>query len=839
MDIDVEQWSEDERMEEEAPSGAWAEETQEGYDGDEMMGEDGTIIVQEETFEEEIDMDVPTPKPDAFPAKPAEMEVIVPPPAGSGGSGGEGVHGESHTPELEMRAASPGPAVEQAADSVPPPLTHEFEMRAASPAPDASVDVPAAEVYGTEEVESAAEVDTHDEGVDPLNGGFPDEEGEKSDNVSNTQPPPESHTPAPEATMPTPAPNNKATSPSSESKGAPGHTEETHLNDEGGDEQADEEYEEGEAEEPITAENLPSILLHLPALASSPTGPAVRALFSPIESDPGQLSVWLKDRQLELAEASLYDVWAAIRAECAKEGFIQSAGDGMIITEKAMDLKMAEDDVNIQSITFLEFIILYHGCELPEPVQLYLTWEPSRFITRFNAIQSELEMMHSKSDSSDVGSGDEYEEEYQEGYEGESVEYEDNLEYSNEYQNEEADPREEREGRQEVSPAKPKADDKAQYADSAPGDDVKAVERAHPNWADARVQPTEELSYKGTNLERQVVYAAPEKVAEGSTNPKSPPKEETAEAGANDETYDEAEAENEEYDEEAGEEAGDEWVGEETEETNHQELTANMESPTIAKDSKQTLLTEDTSELLSSIDPTTEDTVPKDEIALLRPEHDRALKQETPLVSGTSTPLASLPPSATSATVPPPSGINTPAEASSLTPSELDQARTMARDILAPEKASVIPEESELGVDEAEKLVNEEIKSTEPLPDGESGLVPPEASTDDTIDLAAEDEYEDDATGEPTADDTYPEGTEEGFEQGEEGEYLDNEEGEQAEEGYATNEETLDDDEDRAALEEDTEAKEAGGDDETTTLSKRSHDEDEDEDGESKRTKRA
>ncbi|ODN84654.1 hypothetical protein L202_00557 [Cryptococcus amylolentus CBS 6039] len=797
MDIDVDRWSEDERMEEEAPSGEWTGETHEGDDGDETMGEDGAVVVEEEVFEEEIDMDVPTPKPDAFQAGPGEMDVVAPAPDG------EVVHGDSHTPELEMRPASPAPAAE---GSLPPPLTHELEMRAASPAPDASVVVPTAQSYENEDVDPVIETEAQDEGDDPLSSGLP--EGEGDDRVVDAQPPLESESTAHDAAMP---PSTKETVPAS---GSPGHPKERHANDNGDGNEEEDEYDEGDEEEPITADNLPSILLHLPPLASSPTGPAVRALFSPIESDPGQVAVWLKDRQLELAEASLYDVWAAIRAECAKEGLIQGAGDGMIITEKAMDLKMAEDDVNIQSITFLEFVILYHGCELAEPVQLYLTWEPSRFITRFNAIQSELEMMRSKSDSSAIGSGDEYEE-GEEVYE-EGTEYEENREYHHE----ETGPQEGEEG-QEASPANPKADDKAQYADSTPGDDPKALERAHPNWADARAQPTEELYYKGTDHERQVVYPAPKRVAEGSTSPKSPPKE-IAEAGADDEHYDEATAENEEYDEDAAGEAGEGWA--EEEETDHQEPAAQMEPETTVESSEKTLLTaEEPSVLLDSINPTREDTVPKDEIALLRPEHDRVLRQETPLVSGISTPLVSLPPSTPDATVPLPSGINTPAEDSSLTPSEVDQAKAKARDISAPAKASAIPEESEVGVDEAEKLVNEEIKSTEPLPDGESGFVPPEVSTDDVIDLTAEDDYEDEEYNE---DDVYEEETEEGYEQGEEGEYAE-------EEGYATNEETLDDDEERTAPEEDTGA--AAG-DEATTLSKRSHDDDED--GESKRAKR-
>jgi hypothetical protein len=40
----------------------------------------------------------------------------------------------------------------------------------------------------------------------------------------------------------------------------------------------------------------------------------------------------------------------------------------------------------LQSITFLEFISAYLECDLPEPVQLHMHFEPSRFIARYNAI---------------------------------------------------------------------------------------------------------------------------------------------------------------------------------------------------------------------------------------------------------------------------------------------------------------------------------------------------------------------------------------------------------------------------------------------------------------------
>jgi hypothetical protein len=34
---------------------------------------------------------------------------------------------------------------------------------------------------------------------------------------------------------------------------------------------------------------------------------------------------------------------------------------------------------------------MYHDCELPHPMELHLEFQPHRFITRFNAIQKELE----------------------------------------------------------------------------------------------------------------------------------------------------------------------------------------------------------------------------------------------------------------------------------------------------------------------------------------------------------------------------------------------------------------------------------------------------------------
>lgn len=47
--------------------------------------------------------------------------------------------------------------------------------------------------------------------------------------------------------------------------------------------------------------------------------------------------------------------------------------------------------MNLQSITLLEFAQVHYGCGLPNPIQLYISFEPHRFITRFNAIQQEVQ----------------------------------------------------------------------------------------------------------------------------------------------------------------------------------------------------------------------------------------------------------------------------------------------------------------------------------------------------------------------------------------------------------------------------------------------------------------
>ena len=145
---------------------------------------------------------------------------------------------------------------------------------------------------------------------------------------------------------------------------------------------------------PLDIQNLPPIILNLPALGA-------RILFAPLNDGRElKLPVWLRGRQDELGEASLADVWSAIRAELAREGWARSGE--MVVAEKQMELKMGEvsclhreeadikDDVNLQSITFLELLQLHHGCDLAIPVQLYISFESDRFVTRYNAILREL-----------------------------------------------------------------------------------------------------------------------------------------------------------------------------------------------------------------------------------------------------------------------------------------------------------------------------------------------------------------------------------------------------------------------------------------------------------------
>ena len=90
--------------------------------------------------------------------------------------------------------------------------------------------------------------------------------------------------------------------------------------------------------------SLPPIILHLPKLGA-------RCLFTPLPQHEEQhqqlkLPVWLSGRKEELGEASLADVWMAIRQEMARERVVESGE--LILVEKHMDLKMGEVSVTPQ-----------------------------------------------------------------------------------------------------------------------------------------------------------------------------------------------------------------------------------------------------------------------------------------------------------------------------------------------------------------------------------------------------------------------------------------------------------------------------------------------------------
>ncbi|OXG44602.1 hypothetical protein C359_00773 [Cryptococcus neoformans Bt120] len=404
MDIDIDRWSEDEQMDEDLGGQNMLEERQNG-DGDEVMGDgEGAADVYEEEEEEGIDMDPPT-QAEPVGVAPAQASAFSHPPS-------EVQDASSRTPEFEMLAATPG-----LLDAEQRNLLHSSaaDEEPAVVEPQVAVHFPADLVAANATYEQEV---THNDanvgGSSMDETGKPGLLGDVNDILTADSTAPEEGTDAALASdahvtvdgPTTDSMRNDLAATLPRAIIAPQHDSSV-IKEEGivptsNDVEDDAEYD-GEQDyyddEPLTPENLPSIILHLPTRPLSASLSPARALFASVESDPGQIPVWLKNRQLELAEASLADVWGAIRAECAKEGLIKSAGDGMVITEKLMDLKMSEDDVNLQSITFLELMNLYHGCDLPEPVQLHLSWESSRFITRFNAIQSELEAARSRSTS--------------------------------------------------------------------------------------------------------------------------------------------------------------------------------------------------------------------------------------------------------------------------------------------------------------------------------------------------------------------------------------------------------------------------------------------------------
>ncbi|WVQ98853.1 hypothetical protein IAU59_005984 [Kwoniella sp. CBS 9459] len=421
---------------------------------------------------------------------------------------------------------------------------------------------------------------------------------------------------------------------------------ETHI--EAGEED-EEYYGEGEAEEavgeeeeedededyPIDVLNLPPIIIHLPQLGA-------RSLFVPYESDPDTLPIWLRDRQEELGEASLADVWEALRAECVKEGLGQNGA--LVITEKQMDLKMNEDDVNLQSITFLELIALHHECGLPEPVQLYLTWEESRFITRFNAIQTEVEAVRRRrSESAQIGEdvtddpahvstaeekreNDDSEvqpvpkldssaaagvvpvpkqvhtevEPVAEAVEGDDEEY-DEEEYAEDAGSVGAGAYSDVEEASRAGASKKRDYDherrkharevKAEYAESNDDVNTRDLEQQHPQWAEARARPTDAMHYEGPPTNRQVIYhqeTRPEPcISEAKAEPEAGP-EFTKPAEAleveGEEDVDAVE-ETEEYDDQEerleGDDAADE--GEEGGEWNDEEITHSSHERTESK----------------------------------------------------------------------------------------------------------------------------------------------------------------------------------------------------------------------------------------------------------------
>ncbi|KIR53148.1 hypothetical protein I315_04184 [Cryptococcus gattii Ru294] len=410
MDIDIDRWSEDERMDEDL-GGEHMHEEQQDRDSDEVMGDgDGTIDVDEGEEEEEegIDMDPPT-QAEPVDVAPAQTSIFSHPPS-------EGQDASSRTPELEMRAATPGlldgeqrnlpqsSAVDDESAAIEPQVAAHFP--ADSVVLNATYDQDVRQTDGNAEESNIGETGKreHSEEVNDVLAADSTALKEGADHALGRDAPVSIDDPTTDPvqndSVATSSRTIIASQPDSsvikEERIVP--TSNDVYEDDGEYDDMQDYYDD----EPLTPENLPSIILHLPERPLPPSVSSARALFASVESDPGQIPVWLKNRQLELAEASLADVWGAIRAECAKEGLIQSAGDGLVITEKLMDLKMFEDDVNLQSITFLELMNLYHGCDLPEPVQLHLSWESSRFITRFSAIQSELEAARSRSTSEEL-----------------------------------------------------------------------------------------------------------------------------------------------------------------------------------------------------------------------------------------------------------------------------------------------------------------------------------------------------------------------------------------------------------------------------------------------------
>jgi len=102
-----------------------------------------------------------------------------------------------------------------------------------------------------------------------------------------------------------------------------------------------EDEEEDDDDLPLTIDTIPPILLHLPNLEP-------RVLFAALPDDEEalNLSIWLADRQLELVEAKLSEVWVAIRKELEREGY-GVKGAEMVIVEKQTNLRMGEVSLQI------------------------------------------------------------------------------------------------------------------------------------------------------------------------------------------------------------------------------------------------------------------------------------------------------------------------------------------------------------------------------------------------------------------------------------------------------------------------------------------------------------
>lgn len=347
MDIDIDRWSEDERMDEDLGGKHMHEERQDG-DGDEVMGDgEGTADVYEEE-EERIDMDPPT-RAEPVDVAPAQASIFSHPPS-------EVQNASSRTPELEMRAATPGLLdaeqrnLPQSSAADDEPLAVDPLVAAHFPA-DSVASIATYEQEVTHSDTKSGESNIHETGKQELLGEVNDVLAADStalEEGTDVALAPDARVSVDGST--TDPVRNDFVATSSSAIAAPQRDssmiKEEKIAPTSNDVYEDDAEYDGEQDyyddEPLTPENLPSIILHLPASALPASLSPARALFASVESDPGQIPVWLKNRQLELAEASLADVWGAIRAECAKEGLINSAGDGMVITEKLMDLKMSE-----------------------------------------------------------------------------------------------------------------------------------------------------------------------------------------------------------------------------------------------------------------------------------------------------------------------------------------------------------------------------------------------------------------------------------------------------------------------------------------------------------------